>query len=142
MIIIDIKSKGHKNSKWRSFLEKRILIQNTNNLSCCNKVIIDCFIYSENLKTKNQRWKHTRHYWVYIDKGFPPCCLLLTKKFRGVPIAAEIWGVLLDYSIRFSLLGRKLKREVNTKFRSIGILEKRIFLTKKRFRYTCSVNSV
>ena len=35
------------------------------------------------LKKKNQRWKHTRHYWLHIDKGFPPCCLLLTKKFRG-----------------------------------------------------------
>ena len=49
------------------------------------------------LKTKNQRWKHTRHYWVHKDRGFSPCCLLLTKKFRGVPIEAEIWDVPLDY---------------------------------------------
>ena len=32
------------------------------------------------LKMKNQRWKHTRHYWVHIDKGFPPCRMLLPKK--------------------------------------------------------------
>ena len=46
------------------------------------------------------KWK-IRHYWVHLDKGFPPCCLLLTKKFRGggVPIEAEIWDVLLDYNI-------------------------------------------
>ena len=29
---------------------------------------------------------YNRHYWVHIDKGFPPCCLLLTKKFRGCHI--------------------------------------------------------
>ena len=38
---------GHQNSKWRPFCGKCILIQNTNNLRCCNKVIIECFIYSE-----------------------------------------------------------------------------------------------
>ena len=35
----------------------------------------DCY-----LKTKNQKWKHTRHYWVHVDEGFSPCCPLLTKK--------------------------------------------------------------
>ena len=38
---------GHQNSKWRPFFGKCILIQNTNNLRCCNKVIIECFVYSE-----------------------------------------------------------------------------------------------
>ena len=35
--------------------------------------------------------KYTSILIYHIDKGFPPCCLLLTKQFRGVPIEAEIW---------------------------------------------------
>ena len=48
------------------------------------------------LKQKYQRWKHTWHYWVQIDKGFPQFCMLVTEKLRGGGhIEAEIWGMLL-----------------------------------------------
>ena len=40
---------GHQNLQLKSFLGKCIMIQNTNNLRCCNKVIIECFIYSKKM---------------------------------------------------------------------------------------------
>ena len=43
------------------------------------------------LKTNKQRWKHTRHSeYIQIKVFNHACCQLLTKKFRGVPIEAEI----------------------------------------------------
>ena len=61
-------------------------------------------------KTINQRWKHTWHYRVHTDKGFPPCCLLLTKELRVVIFsrcAPRLYGTnFYDFSRKYSFVKR------------------------------------